>query len=393
MKTLYLQCQMGAAGDMLLAALTELLPDPAAFVETLNGLGLPGVHYSAERVMRCGITGTHMTVTVQGEEEDDHLHDHSHHHHAHTTLKEIHHCIDHLSVPDSVRENAKAVYERIARAESQVHGQPVEAVHFHEVGAWDAVADVVGVCLAMQWLSPEQVLASPVHVGSGFVRCAHGMLPVPAPATSLLLQNVPIYGGSVEGELCTPTGAALLTQFVSSFGDMPVLQTEKIGYGMGTREFDRANCIRAFWGESQSREDTVLELACNLDDMTGEDLGFAQELLLEAGALDVWTTAIGMKKSRPGVLLTCLCRPEDASRLTALLLRHTTTLGVRQTVCRRQTLPRSTVTVQTVYGPIRMKQAGAKWKAEYEDLAQAARENEKTLEEIRRTLPEKASEK
>ena len=386
MKTLYLQCQMGAAGDMLLAALLELLPDPAAFLETLNSLGLPGVRYAAEQTVRCGITGTHVTVTVHGQEEDEHLHDD--HHHAHTTLADIYRCIDHLSLPQAVRDNARAVYDRIARAESRVHGQPVETVHFHEVGAWDAVADVVGVCLVMDRLAPDQVLASPVHVGSGFVRCAHGLLPVPAPATALLLEGVPIYGGAVEGELCTPTGAALLTQFVSAFGDMPVMQVERTGYGMGTKKFDRANCIRAFWGNSRSLEEEIIQLSCNLDDMTGEDLGFAQALLLEAGALDVYTTAIGMKKSRPAVLLTCLCRPEEATHFADLMLRHTTTLGVRQTVCQRYTLPRTTTTVQTPYGPIRVKQAGGKTKAEYDDLVRAAKISGKTLAELRRILTE-----
>lgn len=382
MKTLYLQCQMGAAGDMLLAALLELLPDPAAFLETLNGLGLPGVRYTAEKAVRCGVTGTHMAVTVHGQEEDAH----PHHEHTHTTLADIHGCIDHLALPEPVRASARAVYDRIARAESRVHGQPVEAVHFHEVGAWDAVADVVGVCLAMDRLAPDRVAASPVHVGSGFVRCAHGLLPVPAPATALLLEGVPIYGGSVEGELCTPTGAALLTQFVSVFGDMPVMQVEQIGYGMGSKEFDRANCVRAFWGSSVSHEEDIVQLSCNLDDMTGEDLGFAQALLLEAGALDVFTAPIGMKKSRPGVLLTCLCRPEEAAHFADLMLRHTTTLGVRQTVCQRYTLPRTVATVQTPYGSIRVKQAGGRTKAEYDDLVRAARASGKTLAEIRRTL-------
>ena len=193
MKTLYLECNMGAAGDMLMAALLELLPDRQRFLDTMNGLGLPGVEVTAAPAVRCGITGTHVTVTVHGVEEDEHLHDHDHdqehhhHHHAHTSLAEIAHVIDHLDLPRTVRDNANAVYGHIAAAESQVHGRPVEEVHFHEVGAWDAVADVVGVCLLMDWLAPERIVASPVHVGSGQVKCAHGLLPVPAPATALLL--------------------------------------------------------------------------------------------------------------------------------------------------------------------------------------------------------------
>ena len=380
MNVLYLECNMGAAGDMLLAALLELLPDREAFLAKLNGLGLPGVSVTAETAVRCGITGTHVTVKVHDHEEDEHLHDH--HHHPHSTLHDIHHAIGHLPVSPWVKEQAMAVYDRVAAAESAVHGTTVEAVHFHEVGAWDAVTDVVGVCMAMEALSPDRVVASPVHVGSGQVRCAHGLLPIPAPATALLLQGVPTYGGKIRGELCTPTGAALLTQFVESFGDSVIMSTEKIGYGMGTKEFEAANCLRAFWGTADGNRDEIAELSCNLDDMTGEAVGFAMEILLDAGALDVFTTPIGMKKSRPGIMLTVLCQPNDADRMADLMLRHTTTLGVRRQDCRRYTLPRETVTVETKYGPIRMKTAPGKAKPEYEDAARAAKAYGVTLQEV-----------
>ena len=244
MKLLYLECNMGAAGDMLMAALLELLPDPAAFLDTMNNLGLPGVQVSAEPAVKCGISGTHVSVHIHGHEEDEHLHDH--HHHPHSTMADICHAIDHSTVSQWVKDRAKAVYGRIAAAESAVHGQPVEAVHFHEVGAWDAVTDVVGVCLAMEQLAPDRVIVSPIHVGSGHVKCAHGLLPVPAPATALLLRDVPIYGGEIRGELCTPTGAALLTEFADSFGSLPIMSTKRIGYGMGTKDFERANCVRVF---------------------------------------------------------------------------------------------------------------------------------------------------
>ena len=386
---LYLECNMGAAGDMLMAALYELLPDRDGFLHTMNHLGLPGVHVSAEPAVRCGITGTHITVTVHGMEEDEHLHCHGHHHH-HSTLADICHVIDHMPVSNHVKEQAKCVYHRIASAESRVHGETVEAVHFHEVGAWDAVADVVGVCLAMEQLSPRQVVVSPVHVGCGQVRCAHGILPVPAPATALLLQGVPIYGGEVRGELCTPTGAALLTHFADRFGSMPVMQLAKIGCGMGTKEFERANCVRAMVGNVRSNEEEISELSCNLDDMTPEDLAYAQEQLLEAGALDVFTTAIGMKKNRPGIMLTCLCQQEDEGFLAQLMLQHTTTLGVRVRHCSRYTLSRSVETVDTPYGPIRVKTAEGfgirRSKAEYEDVAKAAKEHNVPISEVRKSL-------
>ena len=385
---LYLDCSMGAAGDMLMAALYELLPDREGFLHTMNHLGLPGVQVRAEAAVRCGISGTHMTVTVHGHEEDAHCHDHHHH----STLQEICHAIDHMPVSDWVREQVKTVYRRIADAESRVHGQPVEQVHFHEVGAWDAVADVTGVCLALELLQVQKIVVSPVHVGSGQVRCAHGVLPVPAPATALLLEGVPIYGGEIRGELCTPTGAALLTTFAHSFGPMPMMQLFATGYGMGTKDFERANCVRAMLGcSAEASGDSITELSCNLDDMTAEALGFAQEQLLEAGALDVFTIPIGMKKSRPGVLLTCLCRPEDSDRLAQCMLQHTTTLGVRKTVCQRYTLHRTIDTVQTPYGPVRIKTGRGygveKCKPEYEDLAKAAKANGVTLETVRNALP------
>ena len=388
MKLLYLECNMGAAGDMLMAALLELLPAPAAFLDTMNSLGLPGVQVSAEPAIKCGISGTHVSVHVHGHEEDEHLHDH--HHHPHSTMADICHGIDHLTVSQWVKDRAKAVYGRTAAAESAVPGRPVEAVHFHEVGAWDAVADVVGVCLAMEQLAPDQVIVSPVHVGSGHVKCAHGLLPVPAPATALLLRDVPIYGGEIRGELCTPTGAALLTEFADSFGSLPIMSIKRIGYGMGTKDFERANCVRAFWGETAAEQEEIMELSCNLDDMTGEAVGFAMERLLEAGALDAFTTAIGMKKSRPGIMLTCICHPEDTAAMTQLILRHTTTLGVRQKSCRRTRLERRIETVETPYGPIRLKVAEGfgitKSKPEYEDVAKAAREYDISLEEVSRRI-------
>ena len=271
MKTLYLECAMGAAGDMLTAALLELTGDRQAFIEKMNALGLPGVTVTAEESVRCGITGTHVSVTVNGAEEEsadadchphehehghesphDHEHEHEHHHgHHHSSVPEIEALISGLPVSDRVKSDAKAVYALIADAESRVHGWPVSEIHFHEVGTLDAVADVVGVCLLMEALAPEQVIVSPVHTGSGHVSCAHGILPVPAPATALILQGIPTYGGRIKGELCTPTGAALLKHFASRFGDCPVMTVSAIGYGMGKKDFEQANCVRAFLGESE----------------------------------------------------------------------------------------------------------------------------------------------
>ena len=400
MKVIYLDCSMGAAGDMLMAALYELLDDKQTFLDTMRGLGLPGIEISADPAVKCGITGTHMKVLVRGSEELDALHDHlhehahehshDHEHHHHTGLHEIEHLLSHLDLPQTVRDDALAVYHRIAEAESKVHGRPVDQIHFHEVGTLDALADVVGVCLLMHLLAPEKVYASSVHVGSGQVRCAHGILPVPAPATALLLSGVPIYGGAIQGELCTPTGAALLTHFVTKFGELPAMRLLKSGYGMGTKDFPAANCVRAMLGEQDAPTEEILELSCNLDDCTGEAIGFAMERLLDAGALDVYWTSVGMKKNRPGILLTCMCRPLDREKMVELLFRHTTTLGVRESAFRRYTLSRESKTIQTPDGDIRVKVSTgygvAREKPEFEDLAKIARETGKSLSELQKNI-------
>lgn len=388
MKTLYLDCSMGVAGDMLMAALLELTEDREAALQELNGLGLPGIVISAVPAVKCGITGTHMHVRIHGHEEGEH--DHVHHHHDHSSLRDIEHVIAHLNIPEPVRRDAVAVYRSIAQAEGHVHGCEMTEIHFHEVGTLDAVVDVVGVCYLMNRLGIEQVTASAIHVGSGQVRCAHGILPVPAPATAYLLRDVPIYSGAIRGELCTPTGAALLRHFVTKFGPMEPMTLQKIGYGMGKKDFEAANCVRCLLGQTREAGDEIEELCCNLDDMPPEDIGFALEILLENGALDAFTTPIGMKKSRPGIMLTVLCRMEDSEKMAALLFNHTTTLGIRRRICQRYTLSRTVKTAETPDGPVRIKCAFGfgteREKPEYEDLARIARKTGKSLREIRESL-------
>ena len=254
MNTLYLDLGMGAAGDMLTAALYELMPDRARALEQLNGLGLPGVVFQPGDSAKCGIRGTHMRVLIHGEEEGDaHHHDHhehrDHHGHHHSSMADIQALVDGLHVSQSVKENVMAVYEKIAQAEGHVHGVPVTEIHFHEVGTMDALADITAVCFLLEQLGAEKIIASPVQVGFGKTRCAHGLLPVPAPATAELLLGVPIRAGNIEGELCTPTGAALIRQFVSGFGPMPLMTVERMGYGLGQKDFPAANCLRAMLGQ------------------------------------------------------------------------------------------------------------------------------------------------
>lgn len=407
MKTLYLECAMGASGDMLAGALLELIPDSADFCNKLNDIGLDDVRFSAEKAMKCGITGTKFKVFVHEEEEqsidapdrphthdDEHSHSHGHthsHDHEHSHSREHPHSLKHssladikkriaaLKVSDKVKTDVEAVYALIAEAESYVHNTSIDHIHFHETGTADALADITAVCMLIDKLSPDTIIASSVNVGSGHVHCAHGILPVPAPAAARILQNIPIYAGTVQGELCTPTGAALLAHFAASFEPLPQMRIAAIGYGMGSKDFAQANCLRAFWGEStDAAENTeqIIELSCNIDDMTGEALAFAAEILFENGALDVFTAPIGMKKSRPAVMLSCLCLPGDTSRMVNLILRHTATLGVREKSCLRHKLPRTEKTVQTAYGSVRIKTAQGngikKSKIEYEDAARIA---------------------
>lgn len=383
MRTLYIDCSMGCAGDMLTAALLELHPDKDDFLRRMNAaLGGKAV-LSASPDSKCGLRGTHVTVLINGAEEGEA----TRHHHEHTSISEILSFIDSVPLEVKVREDAKKVYSLIAEAESRVHGHPIENVHFHEVGSLDALADVLSVCALMHELAPERILASEVNVGSGTVRCAHGVLPVPAPATELILRGVPIYSGKIKSELCTPTGAALLKYFVWKFGAMPTMQIENAGCGTGKKDFECANVVRAFIGETTDEGDRIIELACNLDDMTPEELSFAMEELFTLGALDVYFTSIGMKKSRPGVKLTCMCRERQRKQMLECIFKHTTTLGVREYVCKRYELGRSEKTVRTQDGEVRVKTSSGygavREKAEYEDLAALARKSGKTIAQIR----------
>jgi len=442
---------MGAAGDMLAAALLELLPDPDGFVKELDALGIPGVQYKKEPSVKCGIAGTRMIVTVNGEEEenrdyhehghshehdhdhehenrhhhghehnhdhghehvhgqghhhgDEHSHDHEHNHdqehghehdhhehdhghsHHYSGLHDIEHIVrEHLSLPKKVQDDIMAVYGLIAEAESHVHGVPVNEIHFHEVGTMDAVADITAVCLLMDRLAPDEVVVSPIHVGSGQVKCAHGILPVPAPATAYILKDVPIYGGSIKGELCTPTGAALLKHFATRFGSMPLMKIQAIGYGMGKKDFEAANCVRAMLGVSDGFGDEICELSCNVDDMTGEAVGFVMERLFEAGALDVYTVPIGMKKSRPGILIHVMCREADKEAVVRAIFKHTTTIGIRESKFRRYVLDRRMEKLDTPYGPVRCKISSGygveRRKYEYDDLARIAGEKQISIAE------------
>ncbi|MCR5398140.1 MAG: nickel pincer cofactor biosynthesis protein LarC [Lachnospiraceae bacterium] len=404
MKTLYLDLSMGAAGDMLNAALYELLgatEQKAEYITLMNALGLDGVTVTPEKIVKNGITGTKMSVKIDGvaeESHDHHGHDHGdghahsydHHEHHHRGMKEIEQIVKAMPVSDKVKTDVMNVYKIIAAAESAVHGRPVTEIHFHEVGMLDAIADIAGVCILMEKIAVERVVASPIHVGSGQVKAAHGILPVPAPATALILKDVPIYGGNIKGELCTPTGAALLKYFVNKFGDMPVMRVAKTGYGMGTKDFDALNCVRIMLGETDEKGTDVVELSCNLDDMTPERIAFCTERLFEAGALDVYTVPVVMKKSRLGTMLCVMCDAKQREDMIRLIFKYTSTLGVRENISHRYTLNRKINMVNTPYGELRVKQSEGfgvqRAKYEYEDLARVARGISESIDKVEKNL-------
>jgi len=412
MKLLYLDCGMGAAGDMLSAALYELLDDKQKqqFMNIINSLNIPNTFVETKKVTKCGIEGTHFMVLIDGVEEDNHHsheHDHSHEHthdhehtpdhehthshehtHPHSSISDISSIINALPVSNTVKVNALSVYKLIAEAEGSVHGKPINDIHFHEVGTIDAVIDVTSVCLLLEMLNVEKIIASPIHVGSGQVKCAHGILPVPAPATAHILKNVPIYSKDIKGELCTPTGAALLKHFVSEYKEMPIMCVQQIGYGMGRKDFPVANCVRAFIGEvkNDTNDNHIVELFCNIDDMSAENIAFASERILEAGAVDVYSVPITMKKSRPGVILGVMCHEADRELILQTIFKHTSTIGVRESISKRYTLTREIKTINSPIGQVRLKYSEgygvSREKYEYDDLAALAKQHDLSIEEI-----------
>ena len=384
MRALYLDCRMGAAGDMLTAALLGLMPDANVALERLNRLGLPGVVTSARKVERSGLAGMLVDVEVGGELEGAHEHHHEHGtaHHHHATMSEIDARIDALGASDGVKEHVRAVYRLIADAEAEAHGRPVSEVHFHEVGAMDAICDIASVSLLVEMLGCVRIAASVPEVGGGFVNCAHGVLPVPAPATVNILRGVPFSSGAADCELLTPTGAALLRHFAAEFGPMPTMSVDRVGVGCGHRDIaGRANVVRAFLGDTgDAANDGIVELKANIDDMTGEELAFACDRLRDAGAKDVALIPAAMKHGRPGHLLVVLAAETDADRMAAAILRETTTFGVRRADCVRYALDRR---IDTGADGIRVKTGKGygvtKSKREFADRAAAARRDDRPI--------------
>lgn len=345
MKTAYIDCASGISGDMMLGALVDAGADLAAVQAGVDSLGLPSCKLVVQEVKRRGFRALHLTV----EHEPEHKHRHLHH---------ITAMIDASRLTQRQRELATKIFGKLAAAEAKVHGTTIEKVHFHEVGAVDSIADIVGAAIAWDLLGVERIVCAPVPTGSGFIEIAHGRCSIPAPATAELLAGIPLANFACDGELTTPTGAAIAASLVDQFGPLPAMTISRIGYGAGQKDFQQPNILRLIVGEtvggdaSLSPLTQIALLETNLDDTAGEQLAFCCERLLAAGALDVSTTPLFMKKGRPGVMLAVQCRPVDAESLATIIFRETGALGLRRSAIDRLVLPRRRVTVETMYGPI-----------------------------------------
>ena len=442
MRTLYIDASMGAAGDMITAALLELVPNEKSTLNRLNRIGVPNVEYRAGKVNKAGIMGTHVDVVINGVTENSETPGNpkaqgpTHH-----TLEDINKIIDTLNLPKKAKEDTKTIYGLIADAESKVHGMPVAEVHFHEVGEYDAIADIAAVCFLVNELKVKNIITSAVNVGGGTVRSAHGVMAVPVPATVELLSGVPIYSDGIDGELCTPTGAAILKYYANAYGNMPPMDVAKVGYGAGKKDLQRANVIRIALGETidisgltdsdlddihkeniiaDSRDvlgtilnkkkkllntkiydivkesedsffengitDRVIELRCNIDDQSPEQISYASELLLVNGALDVYSTPVVMKKGRLGTLFTVVCKEENREKIVKLIFKHTTTIGIRETLCHRYILDRKEDIISTDNGNVRVKTSfgygTVRHKYEYNDLKFIAKKTGLSIQEL-----------
>jgi uncharacterized protein (TIGR00299 family) protein len=372
MRIAYFDCFSGISGDMVLGALIDAGVPSNVIADAIASLNLP-ITLEIENVKRCGIAGT--KVTVQAEDQEDYR-----------FLPDIEAILDKSSLTSEQRERAMAVFRCVAEAEAAVHGMPVEKVHFHEVGALDSIADIVGAVVGLESLNVDRFTASSVAVGSGTVKCAHGIMPVPAPATALILKGVPIASCPVKGELATPTGAAILKTYIQEFLTSPAMTIDRIGYGAGTKNPDeQPNVLRLLVGTANetAERDSIIVLETNLDDCPGEVIGYTMERLFAAGALDVFTVPIQMKKNRPGVLLTVLAEPAKVEDLESILFNETRTFGIRRTMASRSKLTREIVEIESPWGPMKAKRG---WREglivivpEYEECARIARENNVSL--------------
>ncbi|MFZ5966911.1 MAG: nickel pincer cofactor biosynthesis protein LarC [Bacillota bacterium] len=403
-RVLFFDCFSGISGDMTIGALLDLGIDQQVFLNELSKLNLDGYRIEVRKAVKMGITGTDFHVILETDchhdeeehnqhhhqEEHGHHHEHHHHHehdhvhqhnthhheHVHRNLHDVEHIIDGSQLKDAVKEMSKKIFRLVAEAEAKIHGKPIEEVHFHEVGAVDSIVDIVGTAICIDLLGVKEIYGSPLHIGTGFVKCAHGLFPVPAPATLEILKNVPVYNKGIQTELVTPTGAAIVKALVQAYGDIPPMEISAVGYGLGRKDLEIPNLLRVCLGKKKDNS-RVLMLETNIDDMNPEIYGYIMEKAFEKGALDVFYTPIVMKKNRPAVKLSVLCEEQCADALEKMLFRETTTFGIRKYQVDRSTLERKIIKIKTKYGVVSIKLGLidgkiGKYAPEYEDCKEVA---------------------
>lgn len=404
MKTLYFDCSSGISGNMTLGALLEILGDEDYLLNELDKLNIDGYKIEISKKVKNGITGTYVDVILDHEDnhEHDHSHNHSnhehghehesehehHHHHEHRNLNDINKIIDESKLDDKVKDLAKRIFLRVAKAESKVHNKPLDEVHFHEVGAIDSIVDIVGTAILINKINPDRIISSIVNDGYGFIECAHGTMSVPVPATSEIFasSNVKFRQIDIDTELVTPTGAAIIAELAKDFTTLPAMVTEKIGWGAGYKDLKIPNVLKVYYGEMEVKNENFVVMETNIDDCGGEILGYTEELLFENGALDVFYTPIFMKKNRPAYRLTVACRKEDMFKLQNIMFRETTTIGIRYRFESRTELGREIIDVDTKYGKIKAKRVINNGETyiypEYESVKKLAKEKNIPLKEL-----------
>ena len=420
-RVLYLDCFSGISGDMVLGACLDAGLPLQELTRALGSLGNDMANVSARSVLRCGISATKFDVHEAGRHsptEGGHTHSHSHTHthghephhqhdhpphveglvhdpshrtgHGHRTVREIGTLIDQSALSPAGRDRAKALFQRLAEAEASIHQMSVEEVHLHEVGALDSIVDIVGAVFALEWMQADHIVCSPLNVGGGLVDAAHGRMPVPAPATVRLLGDAPIYGGAVQQELVTPTGALIATAYATAFGPVPSMSIERVGYGAGSRDHaGTPNVLRILVGQAvgEATSERIVVLECEIDDMNPQIFGVVMERLYGAGALDVYYVPVQMKKNRPGTVLTVIAAPERRAALTAIIFAETTTIGLRCHEATRERLAREVVVVDTPLGPVRFKRAWREGRVvnaapEFDDCAKLAAAHARSVKDV-----------
>ena len=414
MKALYFDCSSGISGNMTLGALLEIVGDEKYFLDEIKKLNIDGYKIEISKKMKNGITGTYVDVILEDEhlhhhEEHEHEHEHEHshehehehnhnynhnhnhdhsHHHEHRNLNDVYSVIDKSSIDDKAKDLAKRIFMRVAKAESKVHNKPLEEVHFHEVGAIDSIIDIVGTAILINKINPDKIISSVVNDGYGFIECAHGKMSVPVPATSEIFanSNVKFRQIDVDTELVTPTGAAIIAELATEFGGLPAMTTEKIGWGTGFKDLKIPNILKVYLGDMQEQNENFVVMETNVDDCSGEVLGYTQEKLFQNGALDVFYTPIFMKKNRPAYRLTVTCKKEDMFKLQNIMFRETTTIGIRYRFESRTELGREFIEIDTKYGKLKAKKVENDGEIyiypEYESMKELAEKNNIPLKEL-----------